>query len=261
MSIEDFSRRTLDVITHIEEALDRKGIYLRRSYADGAVSALVRRSLRLARAIVLLADAGSGADAMALSRSLIDCWIVFRWITNRDSESRGELFWRFEAKQKERFGEIAKKYIPSWGPVNFTLSPEVQRIADDYPRWDSWGPGIKAMANEPEVLDPGASLKMRPEWTHESLFFFASCYLHPTATGLAHEVLRWGTVFSTSRTTDEESHAESALAGTTAMVVRMAYRVSLFWGLGLSDEITQTWQKYIGPLVDRKAKERGQTRP
>jgi hypothetical protein len=179
---------------------------------------------------------------------------VFRWITNQDSESRGKLFWGFQAKQKERAGEMVKKYPPSWGPVNFTLRPEVQRVADAYTRWDSWGPRLKEMAKEPEVLDPGASLKMPPEWTHESLFFFASCFLHPTPTGLGHEVLKPGSVFFSKRTHNEESHAESALAGTTATVVRMASRVNVYWGLGLSDEIDQAWQKHIGrPHLHLKA--------
>ena len=257
MSIKDMSRRTLALTTYVEQALDGKGVYLRRSFADGTVSALVRRSLRLARAVIVLAKAGSGADALALSRSLIDCWIVLRWVTNQDSESRGKLFWGFEAKQKERFAEIVKKYPPSSGPVSFTLTPEVQRVADDYPRWDSWSPGMKAMANEGEVLDPGAWLSMQPVWTHESLFFFASCYLHPTATGLGHEVLEWGSVFSSKRTNNEESHAESALAATAAMVAHTGNRVSVFWGLGLSDEFAKAWQKHIGPLMDRKAKARG----
>jgi hypothetical protein len=115
MSIEDFSRPTLAVISYIEQALNGKGIHLRQSWADGTVSALVRRSLRLARAVVLLADAGFGADAQALSRSLIESWIVLRWVTNQDSENRGRLFWGFEAKQKERFAEVVNKYPPSWG--------------------------------------------------------------------------------------------------------------------------------------------------
>jgi hypothetical protein len=259
MSIRDMSRRTLALTTYVEQALDGKEVYLRRSYADGTVSPLVRRSLRLARAIVVLANVGSGVDALALSRSLIDCWIVLRWITNQDSDSRGKLFWGFEAKQKERFGEIVRKYPPSSGPVSFTLPPEVQRVADEYPKWDSWGPGMKTMANEAELLDPGAWLNMQPVWTHESLFFYTSCYLHPTATGLGHEVLGWGSVFFSQRTTNEESHAESALAATAAMVAHMGNRISVFWGLGLSDEFAQAWQKHIGPLMDRRAKESGQT--
>ena len=258
MSIEDFSRPTLAVISCIEQALNGKGVYLRQSWADGTVSALIRRSLRLAKAVVVLADAGCGADAQALSRSLIESWIVLRWVTNQDSESRGKLFWGFEAKQKERFAEVVNMYPPSWGSVNFTLMPEVQRVADAYTRWDSWGPGIRAMANEPELLDPGTWHKQQTVWTYDSLFFFASCYLHPTATGLGHEVLRPGSVFSSERTSNEEGHAESALTATATIVVRMAARLSVFWGLDLSEEIDQAWQKHIGPLID-KAKKRGHT--
>jgi hypothetical protein len=76
---------------------------------------------------------------------------------------------------------------------------------------------------------------------------YASCYLHPTATGLGHEVLGWGSIFSSDRIDNEESHAESALESTAAMVAHMGNRVSVFWGLGLSDEIVQAWGKHKRP--------------
>jgi hypothetical protein len=250
MSVKEFSERALALIAYMEQALDGKGYRLGESYADGTVSALVRRSLRLARAIVILSEAGSGADAQALSRSLVDCWIVLRWITNQDSESRGERFWKFEAKQKERLAEVVKKYAPSDG-LTFILRPELQRVADEYRSWDSWGPGMKTMATEPEVLDTNAFLNTHTMWTYDSLFFFSSCFLHPTAIGLGHEVLPHGSIFSTKRTDNEDGYAKSAMGATAAVIVRIGNRASVFWGLGLSDEIEQAWQKHIGPLMDR----------
>jgi hypothetical protein len=175
---------------------------------------------------------------------------VLRWITNQDSESRGERFWKFEAKQKVRLAEVVNKYPPS-SRVTFTLRPEVQQVAHDYPNWHSWGPGMKAMATEPEVLDTGAFLNTHTMWTYDSLYFFSSCFLHPTAIGLGHEVLRHGSIFSTNRTDNEDGHAMSAMGATAAVIVRIGNRASVFWGLGLSDEIEQTWRKQIGPLIDR----------
>jgi hypothetical protein len=123
---------------HIERAFERKDMYLRGvSKADVAVGALLRRSARMTRAIVALGKLGFGADAVALSRSLIDHWIVLRWITNQDSEARARLFWFFEAKQKERVGEVINKYPPSRDQTPLVLPPKTRRIAEEYPRWDS----------------------------------------------------------------------------------------------------------------------------
>lgn len=219
------------------------------SYADVAVGAIFRRSIRLARAIITLARTGCGADALALSRSLIDCWLALRWITNQDSETRGKLFWGFGAKQKERMADMVNAYRSTAGSDQVTLDPEIQSMAANYRRWDSWGPGTRAMADEPELLTPDAWLNMKPSWAYEVPFFFSSCYLHPTAIGLRHEAPDRGGLFSFARKEDEESEAESALVATAAIIAHLGNRVSVFWGLGLSDEIKQVWDKKIGRLI------------
>jgi hypothetical protein len=247
MPIDRLARGTAALTTHIERALERKELYLRGlSHADIAVAALFRRSVRHTRAIITLVKAGSGADAVALSRALIDCWIVLRWITNQDSEGRSRRFLGFEAKQKERAAEIGNKYPLSGSSTPFVLRPEIKRIAAEYPRWDSWGPGVRAMAEEPDILSPDSWLKVPPVSVHETLFFFASCYLHPTPTGLNHESLQGGSLFSFTRRHDEEPQAEFAVVATAAIIAHMGNRVSVFWGLGLSDEIADVWRKRIG---------------
>lgn len=232
---------------HIERAFERKKMYLRGvSNADVAVGALLRRSARMTRAIVALGKLGFGADAVALSRSLIDHWIVLRWITNQDSEARARLFWFFEAKQKERVGEVINKYPPSRDPTPLVLLPETQRIADEYPRWDSWGPGVKTMALEEDLLTPEAWVNFPHAWTHETLFFFASCYLHPTAVGLNHEAQQGESLFTFTAKGSSELESSFALSTAASMIAHAGNRASVFWGLGLSEEIAQVWEKRIG---------------
>ena len=143
-----FANGAIALATHIEDAFAKQELYIRKySYADVAVGAVLRRSVKLTKTISNLAKASCGVDALALSRSLIDYWIVLRWITNQDSETRGRLFWHFGAKQKQRMAEVVNIYR---GPVgaSVTLDPEIQRLASEYRRWDSWGPGSRAMADK-----------------------------------------------------------------------------------------------------------------
>jgi hypothetical protein len=39
------------------------------------------------------------------------------------------------------------------------------------------GPGSKAMAEEPEILNTDSPLKLQSLWSYETLFFLTSCYI------------------------------------------------------------------------------------
>jgi hypothetical protein len=244
-------RATLKLTKAVEIALEGKQLHLRyRSYADPAVSALVRRSTRLARTIALLARLEAGADAVALCRSLLDCWIVPRRLANQDAEARGRMFWRFEGRQQERVVEVVTKYPPSAGLSPPALRSNAKRVAAEYSRWDSWGPGMKAMAREPELLTPETWTAIPPEWAHETLYFAASCVLHPTALGLRHASLGGGDIFTFSESNPEsEQQCRFALGATTATIAHIGNRASVFWSLGLSDEIKAMWECMVKPFL------------
>jgi hypothetical protein len=52
------------------------------------------------------------------------------------------------------------------------------------------------MALEEDLLTPEAWVNFPHAWTHETLFFFASCYLHPTAVGLNHQAQQGESLFT-----------------------------------------------------------------
>jgi hypothetical protein len=249
MSSRELSRATLKLTKAVETALEDKQMHLRyRSYADTAVSAIVRRSTRLARTIAILARLE--ADAVALCRSLLDCWIVLRWLTNQDAEARGRMFWRFEGRQQERVVEVVAKYPLSEELNPPILSPNAKRMAAEYSRWDSWGPGMKAMAQEPDLLTPEAWTAIPPEWAHETLYFAASCILRPTALGLRHASLGGGEIVTFSGpSVDNEQQCSFALGATATTIAHIGNRASLFWSLGLSDEIKAMWENMVKPFL------------
>ena len=241
-------RRVRVLVRRVETAFEHKQIYPRNITSDQMLSAMFRRTVGTVRSVVLLAESGHGADALALTRNLVDSFIVGRWVTNQDAETRGRLFWGFEAKQLERQREIIQKYSSGADIPPLPGGHTTEQIAAEYKRWDTWGPGVRTMAIEDEVLNPEAWLNMQPIWSHEVLFFLASCYLHPTPLGVREWCTPKGGVFNFDKR-DEGNCAEQALVACASLIAHLANRISVFWGLGLSDELAGYWQKYIDPWL------------
>jgi hypothetical protein len=191
---------------------------------------------------VLLAESGYGADALGLSRSLVDDWLVIRWITNRDSDARGRRFIDFLAKQLERMDEVSEEYGPSDQPRG-GLSARVQEVADEFSSWKSLGTTARAMAEEPEELDPGSSMHFAAGWTYDVLYFWTCCYIHPTPIGVRHRALPKGALFSFDAA-NEDDEAEQALAAVGTFLSQIANRASVFWGLNLTTNIEGFWSEY-----------------
>jgi hypothetical protein len=162
------------------------------------------------------------------------------------------MFWGFEAKQLERLREVALKYEPTLDPARMPVDPLFQKLASEYKRWDTWGPGARAMAEEAEALDTEAWGNFQPIWTHEILFFLASCFLHPTPIGLRERMVEDGSAL-TFGDRDEEKWGQQALVTSAALITHLANRMSLFWGLGLSDGFAGYWEKYIRPFMGNQS--------
>jgi len=67
--------------------------------------------------------------------------------------------------------------------------------------------------------------------------------------GVRHRDLSNGSVFSFTRG-QEEREAEQALVGAGALIAHIANRVSVFWGLGLSDAVKDSWERNLGPELE-----------
>jgi hypothetical protein len=247
LSIAESSEHAVAFIGRIENAFVSKAVFPRNCYPDKSLTRLLRRVTTTARAIARLTRLGYGADALGLTRSLIDDWLVIRWITNKETEVRGKLFYDFWAKQLERMSDLSEQYGPE-GQDSIPLTARVEERAAQFKKWSSLGPTSKQMEEEEEVLDPGSTMQFARGWTYDVLFFLTSCYIHPTAIGVRHRDLPMRSVLSFDRE-NEDSEAEQALVAVGAFVAQIANRISVFWGLNLTVQIEGYWKEYSAKIL------------
>jgi Family of unknown function (DUF5677) len=241
------SDHAVTFIRQIENAFVAKAVFPRNCYPDKSLTRLFRRATTTATAIARLTRSGYGADALGLTRSLIDDWLVVRWITNKETEVRGTLFFDFWAKQLERVSDLSEQYGPEDQEI-VPLTATVEERAAQFKKWSTLGPTAKQMEEEEEVLDPGSTMQFARGWTYDVLFFLTSCYIHPTAIGVRHRGLPMRSVLSFDRA-NEDSEAEQALVAVGAFVAQIANRISVFWGLNLTGQIEAYWREYSAKIL------------
>jgi hypothetical protein len=192
--ISELAEAAESFVGHIEALFEQKELRLRqRSYSDIALAAIFRRSAKTVQAIAHLAKAGFGSSALGMSRSITEEWIVVRWLTNVDYEQRADRFLHYGHKQGERILEILEKYEFEHDHGRF--KGRFHKAAE-YETWRQWGPAIRTMAAEEEVLD--ADPTYDPMWSYDGPFFVASYHLHRRSWAL--DIRRYGMeVFSVSK--------------------------------------------------------------
>jgi hypothetical protein len=237
----------------MEQFFTKRGIYLRRSTSsDVTLAALLRGECETSRAIVALARSGYGANTLALSRSMVDAWITIRWLTNRDTDSRTRRFLGFDSKQRERIMELINLYYPTVNIDRFVGNKHHDRQAREYPRWDTWGPGIKKMAEEDEVFEDELVGPASPRWAYDIAFFISSYHFHPTSLGLRHHFLQPGDIFSFEQRSKEGKLTEQGLIIAVQCLLQSASRIGRYWGVDAEDTISSLWERYVDPIIQAR---------
>jgi Family of unknown function (DUF5677) len=147
LSIAESSGHAVAFVRQVENAFVSKAVFPRNCYPDKALTRLLRRATTTAMSIARLTRSGYGADALGLTRSLIDDWLVVRWITNKETEVRGKLFYDFWAKQLERMSDLSEQYGPE-DQESVPLTATVEERAAQFKKWSSLGPTAKQMEEE-----------------------------------------------------------------------------------------------------------------
>jgi hypothetical protein len=180
---------------------------------------------------------------------MADIWITIRWLTNKDADIRARRFLGFDSRQRARIIELLGMYYPTVDLDRFAGNKHHDQQAQEYSRWDTWGPGIRKMADEEEMLDPQSVGITSPKWTHDVIFFTSSYYLHPTSLGLRHHFLQPGDTFHFRRQYDEDGFASHGLVSTLQCLSHSASRVGLFWGMDVEDVLSSLWERYVKPVI------------
>jgi hypothetical protein len=238
------------LLGRIEQGFEKRQAILRRSsHADIVLAGLFRSSMATARSVVHLTRSGFGADALGMSRSIAEKWITIRFITNKDTDARALKFRAFNARQHERIIELLDAYNANLGHEKYKGNVRIKRMAAAYSKWDRWGENSRTMALEAEEFDPELDQRLASKWVYDVPFFVASSFLHPTSWGIRHQLLRPGDSFSFRDGEDERRLAHQAMMTTAHCMAHQARRMSLYWGLGLEEDFTDYWDRYIQPHI------------
>jgi hypothetical protein len=72
----------------------------------------LRKAFHVHQAVMALCKAGMASEAYALSRIMVEMFIVLRWITNQNQNARAKEYGYFAAKRKEYWANILQRYYP-----------------------------------------------------------------------------------------------------------------------------------------------------
>ncbi len=255
MSVRKLNRTLLLIAGRVEQFYASKGIFLRCSTdSDVVLAALLRSGIQTSRAVSLLAIKGFGANALGVSRSMVDTWITVRWLTNTDTDARSRRFLSFNSKQRERIIDLIDKYYPGVDLSRFRGNEHHDLHALKYQRWDKWGPGTWNMAVEQELLEQEPSGPSSSKFAYDVPFFISSYYFHPTALGLHHLLPKAGKVLRFERSSYEDQLAEQALYFTAQFLLQIAFRIGRYWGIQIDDLVCSLWSRYIETIVNTEEK-------
>ena len=97
----------------LKEAIVDEEIYVAARIATSSIPySHLTKAFQIHEAVLVLSRAGFGAEAIALSRSILEMYITLRWIINQDQSKRAEEFALFVAKRKEYVANTFAKYQP-----------------------------------------------------------------------------------------------------------------------------------------------------
>lgn len=139
-----------------------------------------------------LLDAGFSDEAFGMTRTLIDIFITLRYIANKDTDERAQLYYEFVSKDVQTWHFDAKDYWPS---TMQSLSARTIKIAARYRSPHRWsGKSVKDMALEPDTVEvnPATGQPAVHDFAYRVMYRWTSHYVHPTIVALFNHVVKAG---------------------------------------------------------------------
>jgi len=154
--------------------------------------ALYAKCLTVAEATIVLLDAGFGDEAFGVTRTLIDIFLTLRYIANKDTDERAQLYYEFASKWVKGWAPLVRDY---WPGMQRPLSERTEIVARRYRSPHSWsGKTVKEMALEPDTVevDPASGRPLAHDFAYRVIYRWTSHYVHPTIIALQNHVVRAG---------------------------------------------------------------------
>jgi hypothetical protein len=172
------------LLTATTAYLDELEIYPRSRgiFLDAVLLAILSKSLRVADAVCLLVECGFHSEAFGLSRTMLELALFARYISNKDSFSRSEIFAKYFAKDLEGWTKLISKYYPNavarFHPNHNKLLEIAKQFKDPH-RWS--GKSVRDLAIEEDTFEtlPNGQ-PFRWEFDYEVVYKWTSHYVHGT---------------------------------------------------------------------------------
>lgn len=93
------AKRVLKEIKRLERHLNKlEMIPATHRYRNAVILALLSKMLTVGRAICVLIDSEFPAEALAMSRTLVEIYFCLRYIGNKDTEERAKTYVKYHAR-------------------------------------------------------------------------------------------------------------------------------------------------------------------
>jgi len=179
-------RRVLALIKHMETSINRMKMIPATSLRRNAVLlGLISKSLTLGRAICLLVEKGFFTEAFGLSRTMIEIFFCVRYIGNQDSENRANTYVDYNARVRQEWSTLTKKFYPTHPAASYELDRDTVERARKFKSKGSWTGHARQL--QKMVEEPDAHEEENPvlrDFDYEFTYFWTSHFVHGTVEGL-----------------------------------------------------------------------------
>lgn len=220
------------------------------SATDSVLLGLLSKSVVLTEAIVCLVRNGFDDEAYGLCRSSIEVQLTVRYITNKDTISRGRRYFLYFTKDKSEWFRLIQKYYPTLSLRKPNDAEEIEKLAKAYKnphRWSEAPGGVKDFASEPDTFNVRENGHPADElFYYEILYKWMSHYVHVTEPAIepTHMPLPGGE-FVVQYGEGLSRHGKGALRGSFLTVFLNLLRIFRYFNMEVPDSLKERFDEVL----------------
>src|SRR5271156_2197718 len=134
----EFLKSVSDLMQETRAYLEGLSLYPREGRTDSILLGLLSKSIVLTEAIVVLVSKEFNDEAFGLCRSCVEIQLTVRYMTNKNTESRCQRYFKFFMKDKHHWFDLIAKYYPQMEVGSRVDMKELEEIAAAYPNPHRW---------------------------------------------------------------------------------------------------------------------------
>lgn len=191
---------TLRSIEKLEKFIDESTfIPATQDYRGIIILGLLSKCFTVGRAVCALVKAGFSEEAFGLTRTLIDNYLIVRYISNKDTEARAERFALFFLKNHESWAQVIPKFYPHLVHPDTEFHRTALDVAKNYKsphEWSGEKHKTRSLAMEPDTYEfDEAGNGTTAEFDYEVMFKWTSHFVHSTISALESHLVERGDTF------------------------------------------------------------------